>query len=315
MPAFNAERWIGDAVNSVLRQTHADFELIIVDDDSTDSTCDIAHEFAAHDRRIRVLHQSRAGAAAARNTALRNSHGDYIQYLDADDLLSPSKLESQVNLLSSRRNNLSNSVLVPFIDNPPSKLDEVMSWHQPFCAFDFELERLQQRMRHDFIHNWLVPRVVNERAGEWDESLTLNDDGEFFCRVRLAASQIVFDGRSHALYRLDVPNSVSKGRTRRDYESALRAAVSIEQNILAREDTRRTRTALAYNYQYVYRSMYPNCPDLCRQILRRALSLGVGFVPMSDSRVFRRWQPIFGFQGVTIIHSLFFRGRKRLMGN
>src|SRR5262249_31339743 len=99
IPAFNAERWIGDTLRSALSQTWPSKEIIVVDDGSTDRTVEIARKFEPEG--VRVFTQKNQGAAAARNKAYSLSKGDYIQWLDADDLLAPDKIERQLEVLNN----------------------------------------------------------------------------------------------------------------------------------------------------------------------------------------------------------------------
>lgn len=96
-PAFNAEQTIEQTIVSVQRQSHEDWELIIIDDGSTDATRSIAE--AVSDRRIKVVHQKNAGASAARNTGLGLAQGEYITFLDADDSLPRNALKRRAELL------------------------------------------------------------------------------------------------------------------------------------------------------------------------------------------------------------------------
>ena len=91
LPVFNGERYIKNAIESVLNQTFADFELIIVDDGSTDSTPDIIQSFK--DRRIKIITQSNQGPGASRNNALDIADSDYVMFLDSDDWFSPDAIE------------------------------------------------------------------------------------------------------------------------------------------------------------------------------------------------------------------------------
>jgi hypothetical protein len=93
VPAYNAAETVGDAIRSVLNQTVSDFELIVVDDGSTDSTSAEIERFTG-DPRVRHIRQSNRGLAAARNRALDEAHGRYASFLDADDLLLPSYLDA-----------------------------------------------------------------------------------------------------------------------------------------------------------------------------------------------------------------------------
>jgi len=97
MPAYNREKYISSAIESVLAQTFADWELIIVDDGSRDGTREIAERYAAdHPGRITVIAQPNSGVVVARNTAIRAARGTYIAFIDSDDLWHPEKLARQV---------------------------------------------------------------------------------------------------------------------------------------------------------------------------------------------------------------------------
>lgn len=89
VPAYNAERWLPAAVRSVLAQTEQDWELVLVDDGSTDATPGLCDGYTASDQRIRVEHTPNAGVSAARNHGLRLCRGQWIMFLDADDVLHP----------------------------------------------------------------------------------------------------------------------------------------------------------------------------------------------------------------------------------
>lgn len=100
MPAYNASRFIGRAIDSVVQQTFRNWELLVVDDGSTDNTLEVVRSLAAADKRIHVYSQENAGVAAARNLAIRNSRGQFIAPLDSDDFWFPRKLEYQVAEIS-----------------------------------------------------------------------------------------------------------------------------------------------------------------------------------------------------------------------
>jgi teichuronic acid biosynthesis glycosyltransferase TuaG len=97
MPCYNTEPYVQAAIRSVLDQTHADLELLVVDDASTDGTADIVAALADVDERVVLLRRAEnGGAARARNTALERARGDYVAFLDSDDLWLPRKLERQL---------------------------------------------------------------------------------------------------------------------------------------------------------------------------------------------------------------------------
>lgn len=97
MPAYNSERFIGEAIRSVQCQTLSNWELLVTDDCSGDDTCELVQAIADKDERVRLFRlDSNSGAAVARNFSLASSHGRYIAYLDSDDVWYPEKLERQV---------------------------------------------------------------------------------------------------------------------------------------------------------------------------------------------------------------------------
>ncbi|MAZ66046.1 MAG: glycosyl transferase family 2 [Kangiellaceae bacterium] len=102
MPAYNAGAYIEQAILSILEQTVSDWELLVVNDGSTDNTAAIIDKFAATDSRIKPIHQANSGKPSiARNIALRQAHGDNICFLDADDVWLPTKLSSQLAVLDN----------------------------------------------------------------------------------------------------------------------------------------------------------------------------------------------------------------------
>lgn len=102
-PSFNCEKYISATIESVLAQTYQFWEMIIVDDCSTDRSCDIVREFSQDDSRIKLLElDCNSGAAVARTIAMREANGEYMAFLDSDDLWLPQKLEKQLRFMKER---------------------------------------------------------------------------------------------------------------------------------------------------------------------------------------------------------------------
>ena len=106
-PMYNAEKYVAQTIESVLAQTYSDWEMIIVNDGSKDNCAEIVKEYTQKDKRIKLINQPNSGSASARNNALRNAVGQYICFLDADDLWDNNFLEKQINFLKEK-----NAVLV-----------------------------------------------------------------------------------------------------------------------------------------------------------------------------------------------------------
>lgn len=99
IPAYNYGHFIGQSIESVQAQTYPNWECVIVDDGSTDDTATVVRQFTEQDERVKFFSQENQGLAAARNTGISNSAGEYLQFLDADDLLEARKLECQIEFL------------------------------------------------------------------------------------------------------------------------------------------------------------------------------------------------------------------------
>src|SRR5271165_3187575 len=98
IPVYNSEKYLAESIESAIGQTWSSKEIIVVDDGSTDNSFEIARKFAGRPE-VKVVTQENRGAAAARNAGLKEAKGEFIQFLDADDLLSADKIESQMKLL------------------------------------------------------------------------------------------------------------------------------------------------------------------------------------------------------------------------
>lgn len=102
MPCYNGEKFIKETIESVLAQTYASWELLIIDDGSKDGSVDIIKSYQ-QDQRIKLIQQANAGSAAARNNGIRQSKGQYMALLDSDDLWLPEFLEKQINFIKKKQ--------------------------------------------------------------------------------------------------------------------------------------------------------------------------------------------------------------------
>jgi glycosyltransferase involved in cell wall biosynthesis len=179
LPAYNEERWIADAIDSVLAQTFEDFELIVVDDGSTDRTPEIVREY--DDPRIESYQQENAGSAAARNTALKHSSGEYVAIIDADDMWKPEKLERQIAAIEDADAEFSHTNM-ELVDEAGTDLG---LWHNspPPEQTDRETYATALFLRMFVCH----PTVVFHRDAvadrEFDETLTIVHDHDLCLRI------------------------------------------------------------------------------------------------------------------------------------
>src|SRR5262249_51234381 len=154
----NAEKYLAQTLRSALAQTWPAKEIIVVEDGSTDETLAVARSFEAEG--VRVLHQVNAGASAARNRAFRESQGDWIQFLDADDLLDPEKIAIQVRRLQEEGPEaLAAGRWGRFQDDPATARFTPEAFWQDSLPVDWLVACWQ---RHSMMHPgaWLLPRPL-----------------------------------------------------------------------------------------------------------------------------------------------------------
>lgn len=176
IPAYNSAATLPDTVRSVLRQTFADLEVVIVDDGSEDDTYPVAKKI--DDPRVRVLQQDNLGASGARNTGIRAAAGDVVAFLDADDLWYPHKLARQLDFMDRRRADASQTA-VWFIDDGMAPISR-----GPCPPFgDPLLDVLLFRHLPAFPSTLVVARALLDRVGPFNETLEILEDWEFAIRL------------------------------------------------------------------------------------------------------------------------------------
>ena len=272
IPAFNAQEWIADTLRSAVAQTWDAKEIIVVDDGSTDQTAAIARKFESGS--VRVVTQKNQGAAAARNRAFLLSQGDYIQWLDADDLLAPDKIARQLEVLNQCRGKrtLLSSAWGQFM----------YRYHRAEfvpTALWCDLPRVEWLLRkmgenlHMQTATWLVSRELTEAAGPWDTRLLGDDDGEYFCRVLLASDGIRFVPEARVYYRA-TPNSLSYiGRSDRKAVAQWRSMQLHVDYLRSLEDSPRVRAVCVRYLQTWLLHFYPERLDIVRQAEQMAKDL------------------------------------------
>jgi glycosyltransferase involved in cell wall biosynthesis len=274
IPAYNSEEWIADTIKSALSQTWPRKEIIVVDDGSTDRTVSIAQSFAS--KLLSVATQENQGASAARNKALTLCQGDYVQWLDADDLLSRDKIAKQMaaaEKYQSRRTLLSSAW--GYFRYRPAKAQFVPS---PLWRDLSPIEWLRYKMGQNLqmqTATWLVSRQLTEAAGPWDVRLWKDNDGEYFCRVISASDGIRFVPEAKTFYRRSSSNSVTHiGRSNKKLDSQFLSMRLHVQYLRSLDDSEAARNACIDYLQTRFIHFHPQRPDLVEQLQELAGTLG-----------------------------------------
>jgi glycosyltransferase involved in cell wall biosynthesis len=285
IPCRNGAAWLGEAIESCLGQSWRNLQIIVLDNGSADRSLDVARRYES--RGVAVLECSRHGASAARNVGLAQARGDLIQFLDADDVLDSEKIRLQVERLASAPPaTLASGAWARFRHSPD---DATLAPEPVWCDLAPEEFLIRSWLGGGMMPNfaWLTPRALIERAGPWDEALSQNDDGEFFTRVALAASNIAFCGGARGYYRSGHDATISGRRNREALASAFAAIELSCTYLLARDTSERARQACATHYQRFVYDAYPDALDLVAAAERRAVELGGSALRPGGGRAFQ----------------------------
>jgi glycosyltransferase involved in cell wall biosynthesis len=274
IPAYNAQEWIGETLRSALDQTWERKEIIVVNDGSTDDTIAVARQFKSSC--MKLVNQRNAGASAARNAAFSLSQGDFIQWLDADDILAPDKVASQMQAferLRDRRTLFSGGWARFMYRHRRAKFVPSALWAD-LSPVDWLITKMGQNLYMQTA-SWLVSRELTEAAGPWDTRLLGDDDGEYFCRVLLASSGVKFVPESKVYYRASGASSLSYiGVSDRKRDAQWISMQLHIHYIRSLEDSERVRAACERYLQTWMVYFYPERKDLFRQAEQLARDLG-----------------------------------------
>lgn len=274
IPAFNAEEWIADTIRSAVCQTWPRKEIIVVDDGSHDHTVAVARRFASSE--TFVIHQKNAGACAARNHALSVCQGDYIQWLDADDLLAPDKIARQMEPAErgAGKRTLLSCAWGRFLHRPHRASFVPTPLWCDLPPAEWLLRKMAQNLQMQTA-TWLVSRELSEAAGPWDTRLLINNDGEYFCRVLIASDGTRFVPEARVFYRMSAFDRVSYvGRSNRKMDALFLAMQLHIQYLLSLEDTPRARAACVQYLQDWLPTFYPERLDVVQHAEQIAAALG-----------------------------------------
>jgi glycosyltransferase involved in cell wall biosynthesis len=274
IPAYNAEKWIAESIQSALDQTWPRTEIIVVNDGSTDRTLDVVRRFAAQG--VSVVTQRNQGAAAARNKLLSLSQGDYIQWLDADDLLAPDKIASQIEALGATPSKLTlvSSAWGRFLYRTTKTTFSPTGLWCDLSPVEWFVRRMTENTYMQ-TSAWLVSRELTQAAGPWNITMLADDDGEYFSRIIARCDSVRFVPNSTAFYRRTGFDSLSRiGRSHQKMDAEFRSRELQIGYVRALEDSERTRAACVSFLQGGLINLFPDRLDLVERAKALAASLG-----------------------------------------
>jgi glycosyltransferase involved in cell wall biosynthesis len=212
IPSYNSKVYLKDAVTCAVNQNYEPIEIIVIDDGSTDGTSDLFSEF--ENQNVRCFRIENGGASNARNYGLEKASGDYIQFLDADDIIADSKIEKQVQLMQLNDTDISYTPWIYFKESPSDGYQTQFK----FMHINHSIMRTGKELMISYgMDNWFIPTVawlvkrdLIEKAGYWNPVKCPNDDGEYFSRILFWTKKVVCCNENLAYYRLTSSDSLSK---------------------------------------------------------------------------------------------------------
>jgi glycosyltransferase involved in cell wall biosynthesis len=275
IPAYNAASVIEETLAScVFQGKNCVCEIIIIDDHSADNTIDVAEGFAKAHPHFKFIIETNPnkGACAARNYALSLASGKALQWLDADDIMGESKLERQLHLLRSNPGHLIASKWQRFSKDLSNLHPEEQGNWSAVPATSPSLDWLKSE-RMVALHGWLGTHELFANIGPWDESLLINQDGEYFTRALAASEGVIFEPKSRVYYRSGLSESVSHFVPEKapslfkSYESFERAALSIGSR-------NEVSPYISKRYQDFINQTFPCAPELRELAEQKILAYG-----------------------------------------
>ena len=256
IPAYNAEKWMDETIQSAKNQVWLHKEIIVVDDGSKDETYNIARRYESNT--VKVIRQENKGACAARNAAFALAQGEYIQWLDADDVLAPDKISRQLEFFNHGEVDpdilLSSSFGKFYYSTKRPKLVPNRLW-QDLTPVEYFLYKFNEGIWMNPAV-FLVSRKITESAGPWNEDFIRDNDGEYFCRVVSVSKMIKFIPEARCFYRKGHASLVTN-RSENALESMFLVRCLCIEYLLSLENSERTRSASLIFMQSMLSLLYP----------------------------------------------------------
>ena len=279
IPCYNSEAWLGETLASVIGQTWKQLEIILVDDGSGDSTASIIRQFEAlHPELVKTVFGPNQGAASARNAGLALAKGDYIQYLDADDLLLPDAIAARVEALERSGADVAYSDWQKLQEAEAGRFMKGECIMRTVEQIDPELEVAL------FTTFWSPPaallytRDIVAKIGVWKQHLAPVEDARYMLDAALNGGRYIHVPQILALYRIFHGASHSRRSPLKFVSAIFSNAKEVEAHWKANgslDDKR--KQALASCYGYVARHLFKLSPSLFDEALSHLYALRPGF--------------------------------------
>ncbi len=291
---YNKSEFLEDTINSVLRQSHRNFEWIIVNDGSTDSSSKII--LSQNDNRIKYYAIKNSGQAFSSNFGLKFVKGSYVKFLDADDILNEDHLKEQLRIANGRQDILVSCSWARFYDNNilGARFLKETVW-QDLTNFEWIKSALRQESDMMPAWLWLIPITLLKKVGGWNIHDSMNNDFEFSIRLLINVQEVKFASNAIVYYRSGY-NSMSALKSKVDFQKAIFSNELGCSHLLNYQNTQEMRALCADRFQaWVYR-IYPTDKNLVNYLEQKIKKLGGSTRKMNGSNLFILFRILLGWK-------------------
>jgi glycosyltransferase involved in cell wall biosynthesis len=269
IPCYNAEPWIAEAIDSCLAQTYQPIEIIVVDDGSTDGSLKVIQSYG---NRIQYRTGPNRGGSAARNQGFALSRGEYVMFLDADDLIAPDTIEVLVKVLRTRKNSVAACNWYHLIETN-GKWIKGENGLQPWHAVTDPLAAWLTRIYIPPVA-LLWHRNTLQEIGGWDEVIRANQDGDLMMRALINGISIIPVDGGAAYYRIhESHRSTSKNQSKAAFQSRLQVLQKAESALSSQGRLSDYAISLAQAYHGLAVGAFAVDTDLARKCVQHSKEL------------------------------------------
>lgn len=309
IPLFNAEKYIELTIQSAINQSWKNKEIIVIDDGSKDNSYSLACKYEA--KNIFIIKQPNKGASSARNMGINLAKGEFIQFLDADDLLSNDKIEKQVLALQKHPHKIAVCSTVHFFDHENHLLCKPSTYEDSFIYDTDDPTEFIIKLWGGFDSNasmiqpnaWLTPISLIKKVGRWNESLSLDDDGEYFAKVILNSAGIVKVSGVFNYYRKQQHlNNLSSHKSLNHLNSQLTSTLTKKKELFERTTSKAAKQAIHRQLFELIVKSYPKYPSIYKKAMNELPKVNpTYFQPGIGGPKIQKIVEIFGWKTARII--------------
>ena len=208
VPVYNVEKYLRECIDSIIRQTYKNIEIILIDDGSKDSSGQICDEYTKKDKRIKVIHQENRGVSSSRNLGIKKSNGKWITFVDSDDWLEDNFIEVLFNIAKRENADISISGYNRVQNSKIEKIN-ISTEIQEYNSYEYLIKTLNPQTGLGFCHMRLIRKAVINNI-QFDENLPVAEDALFNMQISTKINKAIHSNKNLYNYRNNSESVVKK---------------------------------------------------------------------------------------------------------